>query len=218
MWIISGDGFVSLVQHKDDPTLIRARARRLEHLVQTFDVAEDQVIDLGPKAPDYRWHLDIPRSAAAHALAAQVETLDYDSHVKESVSGKDNVMYRAMLSCWTALHRLQDPEPSPSRDWWTPPAPATYAPGFDEFDNGDPDEMDREDMSVEFALDIADEYTHEDAEGDEVVEALLVLARALRGEPLATDEPEISDRVSSIAEQMLATKPKTKGGKLPFDS
>jgi len=121
MWIIAKSGFVSLVQHNTDSNLIRARARRREHLVATFDLTDDEVIDLGPNAPDYRWHCDIPRDEAATVLMDAVMALDYTSHVKEEVSGPDNVMHRAMMSCWSALYRLQRPDPVPhDDDWWTP--------------------------------------------------------------------------------------------------
>jgi hypothetical protein len=118
MWIITRDGFVSLVEHNTDPNLIRVRARRSEHLQETFDLQDGDIIDLGENAPDYRWHADIPRANVAQKMHDAVMELDYTSHVKEEVAGDDNQMYQAMLACWTALHRLQDP-PRPERDWWT---------------------------------------------------------------------------------------------------
>ena len=121
MWIIAKDGFVSLVEHEADPDLMRARARRREHLAQTFDLPDAAIIDLGPDAPDYRWHADIPRLNVAQVMYDAVLDVDYTSHVKEEVAGDDNAMYTAMLACWTALHRLQDPpRPVPQRDLWEP--------------------------------------------------------------------------------------------------
>lgn len=117
MWIISKTGFVSLVEHATDPDMLRARARRAEHLTGTFPIHPDEVIDLGAACPDYRYHANVDRAAAAAVIANAVLDIDYSSHVKEEVSGADDVMYSAMLSCWTALHRLQDP-PSPAADWW----------------------------------------------------------------------------------------------------
>jgi hypothetical protein len=55
------------------------------------------------------------------AVTDALQDLDYVSHVKEEVAGTDDAMYTAMLGCWTALYRLQRPDP-PTADWWTKPA------------------------------------------------------------------------------------------------
>lgn len=118
MWIITANGFVSLVEHTTKPDHIRARARRIEHLQDTFDLQDGDIIDLGPDCPDYRFHADIPRDYVAHKLYEAVQDLTYTSHVKESVARDDDVFYGAMLGCWRELHRLQDPPGSPDQDWW----------------------------------------------------------------------------------------------------
>ena len=116
MWIITDQGFVSIVAHDTKPDFVRARARRHEHLVDTFDLFDGDVIDLGPDAPDYRFHADVPRHKAAYAIADAVMDLHYTSHVKEHVARSDDVFYKAMLACWSALHRLQDtPTPASER-------------------------------------------------------------------------------------------------------
>jgi len=109
MWVIGTDGFVSLVAHRDSADMVRARARRRDHLVDTFGLSDDEVEDLGENCSDYRWHADISRDRAAEALAKMVYRIDYTSHVKEEVSKGDNLMYRAMMKCWRALRPLQDP-------------------------------------------------------------------------------------------------------------
>jgi hypothetical protein len=123
-WIITKGGFVSLVQHEKNPNMLRARARREEHLVNTFGLDPADILDLGANAPDYRWHADIPRVVAAEAIAQAVMDIDYTSHVKESVSGRDDQMYRAMLRCWDALYTLQRQPPTPPppvRSSWSAP-------------------------------------------------------------------------------------------------
>jgi hypothetical protein len=107
MWIISKTGFVSVVQHQQDPSLMRARARRRDHLVNTFGLGDEEVIDLGPGANDYRWHADVTREHVKLALASAVNDVDYDSHVKEAVTGGDEVFYTAMIKSWGALRKLQ---------------------------------------------------------------------------------------------------------------
>ena len=107
MWIIGKAGFISVVEHDSDINLVRVRARRREHLARWFPRYD--IIDLGPDANDYRWHANVERPEAAYAVAEALLEIDYDSHVKESVAGDDRAMYRAMLDCWQALHRLQEP-------------------------------------------------------------------------------------------------------------
>ncbi len=137
MWIISDKGFVSLVQHDTDPELIRARARRKAHLLDTFDLTEDEIIDYGPNPPDYRWHANVPREDVAEAISDSIMNMSYTSHVKESVSGNDRQMYRAMMSTWNAFYELQRP-PRTDGDWWTS--------RFEDIEDDDavgPDEYDR---------------------------------------------------------------------------
>jgi len=112
MWTITTDGFVSLVEHKTDPDIIRARARRVEHLQDTFDLNDADIIDLGADCPDYRYHADIPRLNVAQKMYDAVMNVGYASHVKEEVAAKDGVFYRAMLGCWRELYTLQDPPKS----------------------------------------------------------------------------------------------------------
>jgi hypothetical protein len=106
MWIISKNGFVSLVQHNADSTKLRARARRREHLAATFP--DTDIEDLGVNAPDYRWHCDVDRAAAASLMAQTVMDIDYTSHVKEAVTQGDHDFYSSMMGAWRELNRMQD--------------------------------------------------------------------------------------------------------------
>ena len=102
------------------------------------------IIDLGPNAPDYRWHAEVPRNVVAQTMYDQVMDLDYSSHVKEEVAGADNIMYSAMMGCWRELHKLQDP-PELDPDWWfvddggDPYRPVFHNP---QADDGEPPSMD----------------------------------------------------------------------------
>lgn len=105
MWIVTKTGFLSVVQHDQDPGMLRVRARRRDHLAGC--VADDLVLDLGPNCPDYRWHADVDRGCFAAWISEQVYDLDYTSHVKESVAGQDGAMYNAMIGAWLAFNALQ---------------------------------------------------------------------------------------------------------------
>jgi hypothetical protein len=105
MWIFTKDGFLSVVAHEQDESVLRVRARRREHLAALVPLRD--VIDMGDAA-DYRWHADVPRDVVIDFATKAIDGLDYTSHVKEAISGRDDRMYRAMMECWTALLRLQD--------------------------------------------------------------------------------------------------------------
>jgi hypothetical protein len=130
MWIITKDGFISAVQNKTDPNIIRLRSRTRQHMLaacQMFDILdpdpeatiyEDQIIDYDEIAEwsDYRFHLDIPRFVWGEYLVTASQNIDYDSHVKESVCrvgtvNADTDLYEAMLDIWQTLYRLQSGVP-----------------------------------------------------------------------------------------------------------
>jgi hypothetical protein len=134
MWIIGPGGFTSLVQDNANPDFLRARARRREHLLDSFPFLQDgDLVDLGPDAPDYRWHCSVPRVQAAQAIYdAVLNDVTYESHVKEAVAGDDPVFYQALLSCWTALRRLQEPDRPAVGSWRQP----TFDPAWrDDWDS-----------------------------------------------------------------------------------
>lgn len=108
MWIISKHGFVSIVRHAQDPEKFRVRARRREYLAELWPEYTDRIIDFGPNANDYRWHLDVPRVHVVDTMTEAILDIDYDSHVKEAVADNHPEMYGPMLETWRAFYDLQD--------------------------------------------------------------------------------------------------------------
>ena len=112
MWIVMKTGMISVVRHRENPNLMRVRARRREHLADTFPYHAKKIIDNEqfPQIYDYRWHLDVPLPHLIEVVGSAILNIDYDSHVKESVAGDDQQMYRAMIRTWTAFYALQEPD------------------------------------------------------------------------------------------------------------
>lgn len=113
MWIISKTGgFLSAVQHNADPDLLRVRARRHRDLAAAFPSMKNSIIDLrkGGGYFDYQWHLDVPRSMFAAYVGGEIANLDYEGHVKESVTdnGADKELYRAMMRAWDVFYDMQE--------------------------------------------------------------------------------------------------------------
>ena len=105
MWLMTKTGFLSIVQDRTDKTVFQVRARRVEDLETTFPELASEIIEK-PTA-DYRWRLKVPRRRVIAAVVQALEDIDYDSHVKEELSGQDDDRYKAYYDCWTALGRLQ---------------------------------------------------------------------------------------------------------------
>jgi len=126
MWVFAKDiGFISIVKHNESDDLL-VRARRRDHLEQAFPGREKEIVDAAKFAEkdddsqyDYAWRLRVPRGEVVDLLMDAVLDLDYESHVKEEVSGADNALYRSMLDCWTAMMRYQesDGEPEDTAMW-----------------------------------------------------------------------------------------------------
>jgi hypothetical protein len=111
-------GFLSIVEDRADRTIFQVRARRAEDLTNTFPELRDEVIEL-PSA-DYRYRMRVPRLRVATAMLDALEDIDYDSHVKEELSGKDDERYKAYMDCWVALGRLQPGGPYGGGHWDQP--------------------------------------------------------------------------------------------------
>jgi hypothetical protein len=116
MWLFTKQGFISIVQHRDDPDLMRVRARVRADLERCFPRREAEIIE--DRVADYRWHLNVPRAEVAEYLMFAIEDLDYVSHVKEEIALGLAPAARmdAMYDIWSAMWRVQQsmlPPPSP---------------------------------------------------------------------------------------------------------
>jgi len=104
MWVISKSGFISIVQHRDDPEYMLVRARVREDLVEAFP---DHEIEDDPKA-DYRYRVKVGRSSVGLYLLEELDQVDYDSHAKENMTkAKEPGRYKAYMNVWHDLLELQ---------------------------------------------------------------------------------------------------------------
>lgn len=115
MWLFLKSGFLSVVQHRSDPTLLVVRARtrrplewvRLQMREQGADVTELRIIDT-PDA-DYPYRIELDRSDFAIVLSAYVRsTLDYTNfknHVDDRA--RENLRDAGQTQHYAAtLHRV----------------------------------------------------------------------------------------------------------------
>src|SRR6185436_6628850 len=105
MWIASNDGFISIVELKDDPTCLMVRARRRAHL-EAFLSSRKGIVET--KSNDYRWRSIVPRVTVAKLLADRVPKLDYPNF-KDSV--KDKELHDMYLDWWFDHRAMQERKP-----------------------------------------------------------------------------------------------------------
>lgn len=198
MWIASKEGFVSVVEHDDDDMKVRVRARTREHLVAWFPDREEDVIDFGEDASDYRWHLDVDRVVFADALIHTALAIDYKSHAKEAMSKGDSKFYGVLMAAWGVFMRLQRESKLPKL---TSPQLSI------EWDDGELD--DEVDFVVNFWIDenpdwIDDEYEWDaDAVGEELADRLEANGLWDYWEDTVRDENDLYDRAKYLTKKKL---------------
>jgi hypothetical protein len=123
MWITTTQGFVSIVEDRDNRELLQIRARVSEDITANFPGAEVLVV---PGA-DYRYRARFNRRRVADQLAAAIMHLDYDSHFKDVAlerSPANAERYSAYYGTWSAMARMQDFAPysttprTKQAPWW----------------------------------------------------------------------------------------------------
>ena len=122
MWIVTTNGFLSVVEDRDDPKLLQVRARVPEDIKAHFPAAKVFVIE----GADYRYRARVNRSEVADALRDAVLNIDYHSHFKDvaiASSPPNPERYEAYYGTWTALAEMQDyapysVTPRPARPRW----------------------------------------------------------------------------------------------------
>ena len=100
MWIFMSNSFLSVVQNKDDATLLHVRARKRDDLKLLFPQA---FITKTPDG-DYPFRCDVGREVFAQALVNEIDQIDY-TNFKASV--KDRRRHDAYMDVWTAMRSWQ---------------------------------------------------------------------------------------------------------------
>lgn len=108
MWLITANGFISIVQDRKDKSQCWIRARVKEDIIQHFPNYADKVVT--KIGADYIYRLIVPKEVAALVMWNQVMDVDYDSHAKEVMNRRSHPNRDRMSSyyaCWTALAKMQ---------------------------------------------------------------------------------------------------------------
>ena len=111
MWIFTKMGFLSIVEHRDDPNLLMIRTRFKEdigELCRRIAKQEEGAEPAWEETPDgdYRYRVTCSREVMARLVEQLVREIDY-TNFKQSVHG-DPTRDRAYMACWNALRTAQD--------------------------------------------------------------------------------------------------------------
>jgi hypothetical protein len=108
MWIMTNNGYLSIVSKDCGPAELLVRARRAGDIEKVFPNAKvTRQTD-----SDYLYRAILPRDAVKQALAAMIDVIDYPNF-KDSV--EDRSLHAAYVSVWCAMAGLQHPPPEIER-------------------------------------------------------------------------------------------------------
>lgn len=104
MWLITNSGYVSIVEHRDDDSVLIVRARRKSDLQRLFPHAE---VAHTPSA-DYPYRVCVARDIVRRIMMAAVDQITYPNF-KASISG-DPTLSVLCGKIWSLAHDLKEPE------------------------------------------------------------------------------------------------------------
>lgn len=108
MWIMTNNGYLSIVSKDCGPAELLVRARRAGDIEKVFPNAKvTRQTD-----SDYLYRAILPRDVVKQALAAMIDLIDYPNF-KDSV--EDRSLHAAYVSVWCAMAGLQHPPPEIER-------------------------------------------------------------------------------------------------------
>lgn len=111
MWVFSRSGFLSVVEHRDDPALLCVRARVEADLDSLRDAVGWPPVHEFAGTGDYQYRVFVERETFSAWLSNEVAAIDYTTHFKDEVAGHDPARYRAMMGVWREMAALQPVAP-----------------------------------------------------------------------------------------------------------
>lgn len=109
MWLFSETGFVSAVQHRDDPNKFIVRGRDRKSLEPLAKMARAKIIENA--GTDYPFRVFVTRQKFAKWVSKQIENLDYTNYKGRMYSTRPE-FGNALHNVWSDMHDV-----SPGRSW-----------------------------------------------------------------------------------------------------
>jgi hypothetical protein len=108
MWVFKNDAFVSLVQDRDMPDQLWARARVRGHLEAFFGEDADVLEVIETPNADYAFRAAVARADVASVLCKSAADVRYENFKKSiPMNRKGDRYHDALMKVWSAMHALQ---------------------------------------------------------------------------------------------------------------
>lgn len=107
MWVITTDGFLSVVQDRDDRKGVLVRARALEDL-QALDRYQPGLSEgiWTDEEADYPFRLKLPKAAWATIVGRMARDIDYDNFKNAVKERQGDGRAQVYMKVWVALLAL----------------------------------------------------------------------------------------------------------------
>jgi hypothetical protein len=108
MWIFTETGFVSAVQHRENPDYLMVRARDRESLVQLSEMTETEIKST-PDA-DYPYRLTATKEDVKSWMNDSIDFLGYSNFKNQVAITRGKNYARTLGSVWSTMHDVEDEE------------------------------------------------------------------------------------------------------------
>lgn len=108
MWLFTEGGFVSAVQHRENPDYLVVRARDKQSLQNLADICEVNITM--KEISDYPYRVVVQRHAFAQWVNDQVDFLGYDNFKNRVAITRGKEYARTLGSVWSVMHDVEDEE------------------------------------------------------------------------------------------------------------
>ena len=102
MWVFTRFGFISIVQHNADPSIMLVRSRTIEPLDALWPGSEVIVMSRA----DYRYRIFVPREVVSEVIMGLLDGLDYPNF--KSTCTDDDDYQLALASVWRTMYGYQE--------------------------------------------------------------------------------------------------------------
>lgn len=122
MWVMFDGGFVSAVQDRDNPAILRVRARDKRSLDTMLDMISLTGHDtrgfepITAQGTDYRWRVILPRELYGVFLLEVSDQISYTNFKDEVTHTRGNKWHDALMDVWYAMLAVDD-GPKLKRGW-----------------------------------------------------------------------------------------------------
>ena len=107
MWIFTETGFLSVVEHFEDPDVLVVRGRDEESLRRLCGASQGVI--LATPTNDYPYRIHVGRDVFAEWLLEQVSSLNYTNYKSHMVQTRGHEFTEALHQVWATMHSIESP-------------------------------------------------------------------------------------------------------------